>query len=301
MTQPETLRYTIPTGPRPDNYTVLKPGAGHFSLGRHVNHDPQSRRYPFRAAAATLAAVYHERHVPIFDQGQLGSCTGNAGLGILATGPYWNDLSVGQQGGGLAGGRYTWDEDGAKQLYSDVTADDDFPGQWPPSDTGSDGLSVGKELVKRGVILGYQHTFDLTSALAALQQFPLLVGTVWTDRMFYPDALGRIGISGPVDGGHEWIVDEFVPPGYISRGGSVLSTIEACIGGTTSWSAAFGVAGRFYLTTTNFGKLLKQDGDVMVLTPPTAPAPTPEPVPGEGPTAADVAAKVRQLLTDLGL
>lgn len=297
MTQPETLIYPIQRGPQ----FVDKPGFGPVGLGRHVNHDPRSRRYPFRVGLAQLAAVYHERHIPIFDQGQLGSCTCNAGLGILATGPYWAAWSaIGRTSGPID--RYPWNEGGAKQLYSDVTADDDFDGQWPPTDTGSDGLSVGKELVKRGVIPGYQHTFDLNSALAALMTFPLLVGTVWTDQMFYPDSTtGLITPSGPVDGGHEWIVDEYVPAGATSTAGNPLSSRAACIGGTTSWGAGFGKAGRFYMTAANFGKLLKQDGDVMVLTAPTAPAPIPDPEPGTGQTAADVAAKVRQLLTDLGL
>lgn len=292
------------TEPQINRYRILENPAGvyrHPGLGRHVNHDARSRRYPFRTGLATLTATFHERHVPIFDQGDLGSCTGNAGLGILATGPYWADLSAEQQTHGLAGRRYTWDEDGAKQLYSDLTADDGFDGEWPPDDTGSDGLTVGKEFVKRGVLPGYQHTFDLNGALAALMKFPLLVGTQWLDNMFNPDSSGRIIASGPVDGGHEWIVDEYVPANGVSHAGNVLGS-AACVGGTTSWGTSFGVSGRFYLKVSDFGHLLVADGDVMVLTPPTAPAPTPDPEPTPGfPTAQSVADGVRGYLTGLGL
>jgi hypothetical protein len=63
-------------------------------LGRHVNHDPRSLSYLVAgpAAAVTPKSVKWDRHVPSFDQGDLGSCTINAGLGILATDPYWGTL-----------------------------------------------------------------------------------------------------------------------------------------------------------------------------------------------------------------
>ena len=87
MTNPVRKHYHIE--PETDR-VIRRPDGTLFALGRHVNHDPRSRRFAFRAQQATLAPVFHERHVPIFDQGSLGSCTGNAALGILATGPYWD-------------------------------------------------------------------------------------------------------------------------------------------------------------------------------------------------------------------
>lgn len=272
MTQP--VRYPIPFNHRTD-------GNAHRGLGRHVNHDPQSKRYPYRAARlARMVPVFHERHVPIFDQGQLGSCEGNATLGIMATGPYWATLSTAQQQSGLAGGRYSWDEAGAVNLYSDITAHDSFSGTYPPTDTGSDGLSAAKWLTAQGIIPGYQHTFSLNDALAALMDFPLLMGTEWLDDMFNPDSYGRIRISGAVDGGHAWILDEYIPPGAkaISTG-DVLSTVSPYVGGTTSWGLSFGAQGRFFLPASGLGTLLANDGDVIVPTPPTAPAPIPVPPP----------------------
>src|SRR5690349_3550882 len=62
-------------------------------LGRHVNHDPRSRRFPVRTAPVPLRTVEHERHVGVFQQGDLGSCTGNAALGCMATGPFWDALT----------------------------------------------------------------------------------------------------------------------------------------------------------------------------------------------------------------
>jgi hypothetical protein len=264
-------KYLIPFHTRSDRNQ-------HHGLGRHVNHDPRSRRYVFRSTA-TLQAVYHRRHVPIFDQGQLGSCEGNASLGIMATGPYWDALGLQQQTYGLVG-RYAWNEPGAVLLYQDITAHDDIDGQYPPDDTGSDGLSAAKWLTDQGVIPGYQHTFTLNDALTALMRFPLLMGTEWLDNMFYPDSYGRIKISGPVDGGHAWILDEYVPAGASALStGDPLSKAVAYVGGTTSWGLSFGAQGRFFLPASGLGTLLAADGDVIVPTLPTAPAPTPEPAP----------------------
>lgn len=280
MTNPAPQRYRIEPGPR--EHTAAGP-VEVFGLGRHVNHDPRSRRFAYRGPLALPSPVYHERHIPIFDQGSLGSCTGNAALGILATGPYWDAEPQSWHDNGPLGstGRIPWSEPGAVTLYSMLTAADDFPGTYPPDDTGSDGLTAAKVLTSLGIVPGYQHTFSLTDALQALQHFPLLVGTEWLDNMFYPNDVGIIRASGPVDGGHEWIVDEFVPAGRIPHVGPYhLSDKTDFIGGTTSWGTSFGLDGRFYLSVPDFGKLLAKDGDVIVLSPPNAPAPEPTPEPG---------------------
>lgn len=287
-----------------------------FSLGRNLNHDPRSRAFPYRASAGPLAAVFHQRLVPIFDQGQLGDCTMCALLGALGTDPYFTLLRtaglIDEMGNVLFGGdgitaqgSYSFSAETVETLYHDVTSIDPYDGTFPPDDTGSDGLSSAKVAVALGAASGYQHTFSLTDALAALQDYPLMVGTEWTNDMFNPDRQGRIKPSGQVAGGHEWIVDEYVPAGSLPVSGrGVLSATIPYIGGTTSWGTGFGAAGRFYMTDTNFGRLLAAEGDVIVLTPPTAPAPTPtpdpDPAPG-APTAQDVADNVRATLTALGL
>lgn len=261
--------------------------------GRHVNHDPRSRRFAYTSGAPSTyrpPAVLHARHVPIFDQGDLGSCTGNATLGIMATGPYWDALcAVTGTPTPLGAGPYPFTEQGAVALYHDITANDPYDGTYPPSDTGSDGLSSAQALQRAGIIPGYQHTFTLADALAALADYPLLVGTEWTQAMFEPDGNGLIRVRGSVAGGHEWIVDQYDP-------------VHDWVGGTTSWGASFGKNGRFYLTVADFGKLLSVDGDVIVLTPPTAPAPqpTPDPVPTAD-ADATMAAAMRAWLADKGL
>jgi hypothetical protein len=64
---------------------IEKPGPGR--LGRHIEHDPQSRA--FSVGTAAVKTVTYKRHGKPFDQGELGSCTGNAMAGVLMTEPLW--------------------------------------------------------------------------------------------------------------------------------------------------------------------------------------------------------------------
>jgi hypothetical protein len=234
-------------------------GRRDLRLGRHVHHDSESRRYAYPTAGLTIAAVKHDRHVPVFDQGQLGSCTGNAAVGCMATGPFV---------GTVTNPKYPLTEDGAVAVYSAATRIDSAPGEYPPVDTGSDGLSVAKVLKAAGEIAGYQHTFSLDDALKALQTVPLITGVDWYEDMFNPSSDGLLSVTGQFAGGHEIVVDEYDP----ARG---------WVGFTNSWGSSWGVGGRFYLQAEDWGTLLGRDGDVTVFVPATQPAPQPTPTPAD--------------------
>lgn len=241
-------------------------------LGRHIRHDSRSRQYPFPTAGIPIRSVRHTRHVPVWDQGDIGDCVANAALGILATGPFYPTYQA------LPAPPYPLTEAGCVQAYIDLTAADDVPGQYRPGDpasqdTGSDGLSAAKLLTAKGAISGYQHTFTLDDALRALQVVPLAVGTVWTAAMFEPNPVGLVSIAGAEQGGHEYIADEY-------------DDQRGWVGFTNSWGPGFGVNGRFYLQAEDFDILLHRDGDVTVFTPLTQPAPTPNPRPTP-PVSAD--------------
>ncbi|GAB3592091.1 hypothetical protein GCM10027446_12130 [Angustibacter peucedani] len=231
------------------------PLAGH-RLGRHVNHDPRSRAYAHFARERTLESVRHHRHAPVLDQGDLGSCTGNAMVGAAACDPLFAGLPQ----------RTTLDEDLAVRLYSAATSLDDYAGTYPPTDTGSDGLSVAKAAKAAGLISGYRHAFTLEDALDALQDGPVLTGIDWYAGFDEPAADGTVTISGAIRGGHEIVVDEY-------------DAATGRIGLTNSWGRGWGVDGRFYMTTSTWAQLLAQDGDVTVLVPATAPPPEPDPDP----------------------
>jgi len=221
-----------------------RPGLGR--LGRHVSHDPKSRAFAFDTSKLTVTSCRHARRVSVFDQGNLGSCTTNAGLGVLATDPFYD----------LLRDTVVWGEDTAVELYSEVTAADDFPGQYPPDDTGSDGLTVGKVFKTRGYIKEYRHTFSLEDALKALSVTPVITGINWYSSFDRPSPTGYVSIdSGAyVRGGHEIELEE-------------IDAEQKLIGFTNSWGTSWGANGRGYMSWTTFARLLNEDGDVTVFIP----------------------------------
>jgi hypothetical protein len=268
------------------HYRIVPQGTNPFPLGRHVNHDPRSLRYAFPEAdgAVTYNAVDHQRHVPIFDQGQLGSCTGNAAVGCTGTGAFYDVLDDSITA-------FTWDEDGAIACYEAATALDPYPGTYPPDDTGSDGNSVAMALKNAGMISGYTHALSYDAAMQALQLQPVIFGLNWYEGMFEVPSDGTLSVTGSLAGGHEVVLSAYDP-----------HTARVRI--DNSWGAGWGLSGSAWLQLADFKKLLKQDGDVTVFTPITAPAPQPTPAPPTptpGVTAQQLADDIRSYLTGLGM
>lgn len=234
----------------------------HPLLGRHVRHDPRSRAYPVAPTATALTAVRHQEFIGILDQGQLGSCTGNAGVGAIYRAPFSTAVST------ISPWIYDHTEPGAVALYSAATKLDGDPENYPPTDTGSDGLSVAKALKAAGIISGYLHAFDLQSALLQLMSTPLITGITWYQSMFDADASGVLTVDpeSGIAGGHELCVDEYVP-----GSGAGISLV----GGPNSWGTSWGAQGRWYMDVEDWRHLLAADGDVTAFVPATQPAPVP--------------------------
>lgn len=219
-------------------------------LGRHVFHDPRSRAYAVDPDEQIAPGhIVHERHIDYLDQGELGSCVGNATTGMLGSGPFFDSPPV----RGLM-----LDETYAVGLYSEASRLDGIPGYYPPTDGGSSGLGAAKALRRRGLITEYRHAFSIKGMLAALKRAPVIVGTVWLSGMSEPDRLGFAHLAGSVQGGHEYLCREYEPAPKLSDG---VLTFD------NSWSASWGDGGRFRLYVREFAYLLSQQGDV------TAPVP----------------------------
>jgi hypothetical protein len=199
-------------------------------LGRHIAHDVRSKNFP--AETATVHSLEWPRHVPIFDQGNLGSCTGNAAAGCMSTGPFTHRLT----------------EANAVSIYSQATHLDSIRGVYPPNDTGSSGLAVMKACKLRGWITAYGHAFGLSHAIGALMLGPGIVGMAWLTGCDSPNAEGIVRYEGTVRGGHEI---ELV--GYDATRGLVKFA--------NSWGAGWGKGGYFYMSTEDFGKALSEGGD----------------------------------------
>jgi hypothetical protein len=247
-------------------------------LGRHVNHDPRSLAYAHGVLPrSAVQSVEWARRVPIFDQGQLGSCTGNAGTGILGTdcaaNPGTTSVTISPAAaaashGHFAAGTHTLDEAFAVALYSLATDIDPYPGEYPPTDTGSDGLSVAKALQALGLVTSYTHAFSIDALNSALQAGPVMIGIEWLNSMFTPDSSGRIPVdpNSGVAGGHELeVVGVDMTAGLYKL--------------ANSWGTGWGESGYCLLAAADMAYLLSQQGDVTVPTL-AAPAPKPKPVIG---------------------
>jgi hypothetical protein len=142
----------------------------------------------------SLKSCQWERVLTVLDQGQLGSCTGNAGTGALGTQPFYDAV----------GSTVLPDPDDeaaaeqfAVQLYSDATVVDGYPGDYPPDDTGSSGLAICKVLKSRGTIDGYRWARTAYGFLRLLQNGP---GTTPSSRqtrkaLSTPTLTGRLAGS----------------------------------------------------------------------------------------------------------
>lgn len=214
-------------------------------LGRNVEHDPRSYAFKMRAdTSVPLHFANHIRHGKILDQGDLGSCTGNALVGAVMCGPLWRRY-------------HNYGEVMAVRLYKRATALDAFPGVYPPDDTGSSGLAVCKAAVEKKLILRYEHAFGIDEALQALMRGAVITGIDWYEGFDHPRDSGLVQIDGEIRGGHEVVARSYVPvTGDFPLDGIVVFD--------NSWGGSWGRKGSFNMTARTWAALLEAQGDVTV-------------------------------------
>lgn len=205
-------------------------------LGRHLWHDAASLAFPAEKAKK-LVDVLHERHVPPFDQGSLGSCTGNAMCGLMVTSPVYDVRQL------------RLSEVDCVDLYEVATTIDPYPGSYPPDDTGSSGLAVAKAAKRKGWIDSYRHAFGLDHALRALALRPVITGVPWYEGFDNPDKNGIVKISGKVRGGHEFVVVG-------------INVAAKRVRAWNSWGDSYGDGGAFEFSWDDWDRLLHEQGDV---------------------------------------
>lgn len=211
------------------------------ALGRVVDHDERSRLYQARRAAAPRSVLWGH-HAPVLDQGELGSCTGNATAQLLNT----DYFAASRQH--VTGGRYLAEAD-AVAIYSQATRLDGIPDNtYPPTDGGSSGLGAAKAGKKLGYFTGYKHCFGFNHFAATVQVQPVIVGTTWYDGMFQPSSIGFVRPSGGVAGGHE----------YLCLG---IDYERKTLTFLNSWGSGWGIDGRFLMHFADFAQLLADQGD----------------------------------------
>lgn len=209
-----------------------------YSLGRVQEHDPRSLNFP-APTTGDVHTQYWGRYGQVLDQGQVGSCTGNAAAQALNHKPFH------------VIGTPCLTEADALDLYHNATVLDGYPGTYPPDDTGSSGLAVAKAAQRAGRITSYLHAFGLDHVLSAAMSGPLICGTDWYDGMFTPDSTGTVHPTGSVAGGHEYVLDG------VDLGRQRLRFLN-------SWSVNWGIRGRFYVSFSDFSALLAGGGDAVL-------------------------------------
>ena len=215
-------------------------------LGRHIEHDPRSMAYPVPTGClpsilgmTKARTIRWKRSAPIFDQGDLGSCTGNAMAGVIGT------------GSAHAEGNPAADEDLAVRLYELATQLDDIDGTYPPDDTGSSGLGVAKAAKRLGLIRGYRHAFSWRGFLAAISMGPVITGISWRTGCDDPDANGLVSYTGSVRGGHEIEVVG-------------IDAAKQLVWFANSWGEGWGLNGYFCMSFVDYRTALAQGGDITV-------------------------------------
>jgi hypothetical protein len=208
-------------------------------LGRHINWDPRSKAFRVQRRTSTPESKWWPAMNAIaLDQGGLGACTGYAAAQCLNSSPFYRNF----------------DGRNAEYFYQLATTLDPFDGQWPPDDTGSDGLSVMKALVKLGHVKSYTHCFCLDDVIQGLQTGPGIAGINWFEGFDGPDAqTGLVKVSGVIRGGHEITIQG-------------VDLDECLVWFRTSYGPFFGVehnglTGCFCMTFPTAQSILFTDGD----------------------------------------
>jgi hypothetical protein len=212
----------------------------HRRLGRHVDFDERSRNFRVAPPSPTIATRLWDRTVPAFDQGELGSCTGQGAAGLLCTEPF------------RVGG-WTYTEKLSVFLYANATEDDEIEGSYPPHDTGSTVLAAMRATTRLGYASSYQWCFGLEDTLRTLSQVgPIEVGVNWYEGFDAPDAQGRIHFGGAVRGGHAFEV----------LGVDADTRLVMAI---NSWGSEWGHEGRFAISWDDLDRLLYEDGEAATI------------------------------------
>lgn len=222
-------------------------------LGSHFHKDSRSLDHPvaeliqgYQTDPTKLTSKQWHRHVAPFDQGNVGSCTGNACAGMLATDPLWEHK--GPDGHVM----YYSESRLCLPLYEEATRIDGLGDPYPPNDRGSSTLGVLKAAKALGHISSYKWAFGLVDALNTLAlQSAIITGVLWYEGFDAPTPDGELIIGGNVRGGHELVLDR-------------IDVSRRRVYGHNSWGKSWDDHGKFWWSWDTFEVLLHDQGEVGV-------------------------------------
>ena len=209
-------------------------------LGRHIHRGTTFDAHVAEKTGAAIVNTTWVRECPPFDQGDLGSCTGNAAAGCLMTTPLF-----------VATRAFT--EVTAVAIYSEATHFSNPVGDYyPPNDTGSSGPASAQALEAMGLVSSYTHAVDLQGALEGLMTGPGSFGVSWMTTFDTPLSTGECPLTpgATVRGGHEIEAYE-------------VDTVNQRVWFYQSWGATWGGLGNgtFWLSYATLTSLFNQQAD----------------------------------------
>lgn len=234
----------MPDGAVVELHETVVPG---MSLGRHVHHKPENRRYPMSAVlgAEPLRTYAWWKPRVVFDQGNESSCTFQATSGAVITSPVRHDrtpavrdqvLSSSYRHGGylMAQDRDPWE--GREPAYYGTTCE-----------------AAARAARDLGLIDAYHWAFggldDVLQWLA--HQGPVVIGITWWSSFDNTPTSGVMPpIGGYVRGGHAIKLD-----GLNLRRRDVL--------GQNSWGTGWGAGGRFRMSWATLEQSLADMGEAV--------------------------------------
>jgi len=203
-----------------------------YGLGRLPAVDERDAGYRMASVlpsdAPTRTYRYWTPQRPTLDQGRTSSCVGQAWSQWAGCGPIRN-IGVDPY-----------------DVYEASQRIDEWPGE------AYDGTSVragAKVMQGRGIISSYVWGDDAETVGAfILTTGPVVLGTRWFGKMFYPDERGFVVPEGWDAGGHAYLAT-----GY-SRTRGVFRL-------QNSWGEAWGDSGRFWLLGEHLDQLIRDQGE----------------------------------------
>lgn len=234
---------------------VVDPRAFAYLLAPRLREAPE----PPPAKAWSIGPILNQSIHPNA-AGHLGTCVGHAWTGWRNSDPVQPKIPL------LS--------DYAIQTYDYAQTVDEWSDT--PPEEGTSVQAGAKAMVKDGALKeGYLWARTLAELVTWLGNYgTAVVGTLWREGMFEPDANGFVWPQGGIAGGHCYHIF-----GYRNfTGFGSLSTVV--LEYQQSWGEDWGDGGRFYMTGAAWNELVSA-GDASVCTPaelaPVAPPPPPEP------------------------
>jgi hypothetical protein len=201
--------------------------AGHlhtYADGLRLVRYLKSRR---PSPSPTAAVSWHD--AVVLDQGDTSRCVGFGWCG-------WGDCAPIEDA-------FT-NADGDAVYYAAKVIDGE-----PKAETGSSVRSGAKAMQNRGKVASYYFAASIADVRDWVSRHgPVVMGTDWHAGMFHPDAAGYTHPTGPVVGGHCYLLVGYDP---------ATSRYEF----VNSWGESWGRAGRFYMAEPDVAALLAAGGE----------------------------------------